>query len=321
MQNFFQHKNNNDECEICESKLNPILLKSSADEQNICTSFECQRIYRSKETLTPYLFKTKVQFHRHLIKEKKRAAELLKQKIEKQLKQEQDENELIGTTVKSKHILYAQNPTAYPILKLPTGPSSVINLSHKRITKYTHHLYQVISEAFTLTNFTPSVGADSFVRHDKMINVLSRHPKLNVLNDHYCTTCKGGCCVKGAEKAYLSVDTILRIIKQQPTIRPQALLDVYLSSLETKVIKGSCINHTKKGCGLKREYRSEICNRFYCDELHEYAEKYNTASGRIKGALVINRNQNLWDSKMPGVNNVVSVSIVESSLIETISIE
>ena len=86
-------------------------------------------------------------------------------------------------------------------------------------------------------------------------------------------------------------------------------------------MKGSCINHTAKGCGLKREYRSEICNRFYCDDLHDYSEQYETSTEPSAGALVINRKKNLWQRNEPGDNSVQRVSIVDPNENEIITVE
>jgi hypothetical protein len=310
----------NARCTVCETELTPLELRGKPQENYICKSFDCQKIWQSKKSTPAYLFTKKIEFHRQLLQQKQQAEAALKLRIEGKLKQENQENLRIEKTALKQHARYSLNATSFPTLSLPTGPSKVTNISQKRVTRYTQHLYQIISQAFSLSSFSASVP-DTFTRHDKMTDRIHRSPEVAKLNDQFCFTCKGGCCVKGNDQAYLSVDTIRRIKQQKPRIRPQALLNIYLSSLATKVIKGSCINHTNKGCGLQREYRSDICNRFYCDELHDYSAQYDMHSDSISGALVINRKQNLWQRNAAGDNRVETVSIVDPNKVEIITVE
>ena len=50
---------------------------------------------------------------------------------------------------------------------------------------------------------------------------------------------------------------------------PDAMAREFLRHLPRVSYSGSCVYHGRTGCGLPREMRAAICNRFYCGSLRE----------------------------------------------------
>jgi hypothetical protein len=90
-----------------------------------------------------------------------------------------------------------------------------------------------------------------------------------------CAACRGHCCQKGGEHAYLSPQTFKRVLEAQPGLSGEALIDTYLDHVPARTYARSCIYHATSGCALPRELRSDICIRFFCKGLETI--KKNTA--------------------------------------------
>lgn len=79
-----------------------------------------------------------------------------------------------------------------------------------------------------------------------------------------CATCRGQCCAHGGENAYLTRQTLTRVLEATPGKTLEDVVRRYLELIPEKGHKGSCIYHTDKGCNLPSEMRSNTCNEFYC---------------------------------------------------------
>jgi hypothetical protein len=97
-----------------------------------------------------------------------------------------------------------------------------------------------------------------------------------------CTACKGFCCQKGGDHAYLTVDTVRRFWRAHPNYGPDDVLAAYLARVKTPTYRDSCIFHGATGCGLPREMRSDTCNRYFCEVLDQFRRAYTPgASERV----------------------------------------
>jgi hypothetical protein len=72
------------------------------------------------------------------------------------------------------------------------------------------------------------------------------------------------------------------------------IVDVYLSHVPAFGMLNSCINHADTGCALPREWRSDICNAFFCPEVTRYEETRKKA-GVLSRTVVVQRDYNLWN--------------------------
>jgi hypothetical protein len=79
-----------------------------------------------------------------------------------------------------------------------------------------------------------------------------------------CGGCRGHCCRKGGEHAYLVPRTLQRILADDPAVSGETLIDVYLSHVPARSYARSCIYHTMSGCALPRALRSETCREYFC---------------------------------------------------------
>jgi len=301
-------------CAVCDGKLDFHARYGDRRDTNLCKSLDCLRIWKLKATLDPGVFAWKVECHKRFQKNTRRASRLRKKHIKKKIEQEHQENKACISLLSETNSFYAQNANALPTLLLPSGPDKIVNLSKKRITQYTHHLYKVISSTFSGSDVKKSETGNSAELKQTQQRI-KQHSVIGKLNVQFCTTCRGGCCAQGNEEAYIEDATIRRIRRIKPTMRPRDILEVYLSALSPKVIKESCINHTINGCGLDREFRSGVCNRFYYAPLLAYFKKYTAEPDEILGALVINRKEGVLGNPNSLKNPIVSVSIVESDQI------
>jgi hypothetical protein len=82
-----------------------------------------------------------------------------------------------------------------------------------------------------------------------------------------CSTCRGFCCRKGGDSAYLTADTIARVRMQHPAMSDADIASVYSSSVPETSMAHSCVFHGEQGCSLQREFRAQICNDYHCDPL------------------------------------------------------
>jgi hypothetical protein len=92
---------------------------------------------------------------------------------------------------------------------------------------------------------------------------------LDQLSVGVCTACRGSCCRSGGNHAYLTAETIARVLKSNPEWSPAQLLKSYLECLPDESVVDSCIYHSGAGCGLPRILRSETCNRHFCGKLKQ----------------------------------------------------
>lgn len=82
-----------------------------------------------------------------------------------------------------------------------------------------------------------------------------------------CTSCRGLCCRHGQEHAFLRPATLRRYLKAHPEETPAQALQSYLGRIPAESTQGSCLYHGRQGCTLPRSMRSDVCNRYLCDDL------------------------------------------------------
>jgi hypothetical protein len=82
-----------------------------------------------------------------------------------------------------------------------------------------------------------------------------------------CGSCRGHCCRLGEDHAFLRPATLRRHWRAHPELTPQQVREDYLRRLPAESIAGSCIYHGRGGCALPRAMRSDVCNRYHCEEL------------------------------------------------------
>jgi len=94
-------------------------------------------------------------------------------------------------------------------------------------------------------------------------------PSDNDIAIKMCTLCRGYCCYRGEKYAYITPTMLKQIIQKNAKKSILSIVRTYTNDLPQHYIKGSCVYHTDKGCSLTPDFRSDVCNNFYCKPLAE----------------------------------------------------
>jgi len=202
----------------------------------------------------------------------------------------------------------------FDVLVIPAGLTANGTLPVERIEDYTGHLRKMIREAAS----PPDDKSERFARkmRERAEHSEARFavkPLLRDYSDRICGICKGGCCSAGGNAAFIDSATIRRIMKQQPDLSDEDILQLYLSKLSTETISGACINQAISGCTLPREMRSDTCNGFFCDPLDKWQGR--PEEERPDNILAIQRSESYWnrlDLKLP--NQITGVTLVRADI-------
>lgn len=82
-----------------------------------------------------------------------------------------------------------------------------------------------------------------------------------------CGACRGNCCQSGGTHAYVTEETLVRVLEAHPDWTLPRLLEAYREHLPAETTRDSCVFHAATGCGLPRALRSVTCNTFLCAKL------------------------------------------------------
>jgi hypothetical protein len=157
-----------------------------------------------------------------------------------------------------------REPATYRPAVIPSFRGRVTNLPERRRRAFRDSVNRLISDAGVPPKAPPPDGA--------VLPVVAPTPEVQAVLGRACALCRGSCCRNGGNRAYLTVETILRYRAGHPDQRPRDVLAAYLSHVGNKTYDGSCIFHGPGGCGLPREMRSDTCNRFFCTGLTEFQQ-------------------------------------------------
>lgn len=136
-----------------------------------------------------------------------------------------------------------------------------------RIERLRKHLHELAAEVLDL----PVDGELSSPDLSEAANKASSQPALESACSAACALCKGDCCLSGGEHfAYLTADTIRRRRKARPEATASEIASEYLSFIPRRAVAGGCFYQAAAGCTLPRELRSDVCNGYFCDELHRF---------------------------------------------------
>lgn len=161
-----------------------------------------------------------------------------------------------------------------PLLIVPTNDRQLVAQADERRVALREHLLRVLDESApeqpphedsgeglgTQLDVLPGPDADASTGH-------SFAPELAPLIEGICATCRGGCCLGGANKAYLTTETLARYRSSQPGMSRDEVIDAYLARIPQSSYEDSCVYHSDSGCGLSEEMRSDTCNRYFCRSL------------------------------------------------------
>ena len=82
-----------------------------------------------------------------------------------------------------------------------------------------------------------------------------------------CATCRGHCCSKGGNDAYLDENAIAQAWARHPRLSKRGLARLYLDAIPKKAFANSCIFHAEQGCSLPRDLRAPVSEAYLCGPL------------------------------------------------------
>ena len=81
------------------------------------------------------------------------------------------------------------------------------------------------------------------------------------------TACRGFCCRLGEDHAFLRPATLRRFHRAHPELTGPQVVDAYLACVPKESAEGGCVFQGRQGCALPRAMRSDVCNRYLCEDL------------------------------------------------------
>jgi hypothetical protein len=140
---------------------------------------------------------------------------------------------------------------------LPANSDPLVPQDPLRHARFAQHLAE-IAEAAIL---------DQAQLQSDPVDVEPRTSGRESLSVGVCTACRGSCCRAGGDQAYLTEETMVRMLHAHPDWTLAQIMDAYLKHLPAETVLNSCIYHSATGCGLPRDLRSSTCNRYLCGKL------------------------------------------------------
>ncbi|NNE07241.1 MAG: hypothetical protein HKN20_01640 [Gemmatimonadetes bacterium] len=169
------------------------------------------------------------------------------------------------------------DPETFPATPIPAQQRKIAPLPAERAALFRAHLEKTIAEALTLE----SEGA-SF--HEAEPESSWYAPALGEWLGAICASCEGYCCEAGGDTAFISTDTIRRIIRREPGLTAAAIAARYIERLPAESYEGACVFQGPAGCTLPREDRANICNVYLCKGLK--TAKWNWEETGVRRAFL-----------------------------------
>lgn len=194
-------------------------------------------------------------------------------------------------------------------LVLPSGPRRQRQLGPRRRERYRHHLQRCLATLIAPAPAGPAELEPAMPPPPAPGAGATTPAPGPAWAGSLCGVCRGGCCTRGGDTAYLDTQTLQRCMQQHPQWGAEAVLARYLAHLPAASMAGSCIHHTRQGCSLPGEMRSQTCNQFQCGPL-----ALLQAPGRpVQAVVVIQRRQSHWHSDDPALDNPITGSTLLSA--------
>lgn len=287
------------ECVVCGTLLTT-RLAGAVEPYPICHAVPCRMVLDQRATLGEAAFQQHLHWRARNTREQRARARAEDERLRALTASESAENLAQWAAVEAH--LPGHQADQFIRLALPSGPARQRKLAQGRRHNYRDHLKDIIAQA--------TLPSDDAPPADTVATATG-----STLPGQLCALCRGGCCTRGGDTAYLSADTVRRVMAQQPHWRPEEVMSAYLDRLAPKTQVGSCINHTAGGCALPREMRSDVCNRYLCDSQKELQGRLDEAPA-LRGVVVVQRRQDHWSRHLPERDNGVvgAASVTESGL-------
>jgi hypothetical protein len=111
-----------------------------------------------------------------------------------------------------------------------------------------------------------------------------------------CAMCRGECCSHGENHAYQGVDTMMRYLHDFPDHDDEAIVTRYLVYIGARTMTNGCIYQGETGCTLPTNLRADLCNRFFCGNIHTIRHQYR-AGEKVRAYFLRRRGDKLVDGR------------------------
>jgi hypothetical protein len=171
-----------------------------------------------------------------------------------------------------RQALLSQHPnlrsSGVEVVVVPGFNTAMQSMSQQRRDTLRAHLNEVL-------NVAPTEVAEDLIdqRSDAAQHVINAA----------CATCRGYCCRKGGDSAYIKAETIARVRRHHPSLDNETIADTYLNAVPEVSATDSCIFHGEQGCALPRDFRADICNDYHCPPL----ETWLNGKSKLPTAVVV----------------------------------
>lgn len=162
-------------------------------------------------------------------------------------------------------------PDEYPITVIPSFGGGLSELPSDRVERFLEYLRGVIRDVFAEPFDPPGAPLPSGAEPDSPGPFAGEGgqggPPVSLFAAA-CALCRGHCCSRGGEHAYISAETIRRFRARHPDATPEDVVAAYLAHIPPRTFTDSCVFHGELGCSMPGEMRAATCGDFFCDGLH-----------------------------------------------------
>lgn|GEM_PF-1923035 len=194
-----------------------------------------------------------------------------------------------GTSIDTATPLAIVPRQVRPLVPLPSA------LRETFLTRLAHRLQATFADSLSELQNVQNDESDS----SRVANVM----------ESGCTLCRGTCCTRGGDHAFLGQDSLTRVRRATPALNEADLRATYAAHLPQEHVEHSCVFHGDQGCTLPHGFRSNTCNRYLCGGLTQLARTL-LGSGGSTAVIGVSDNHSLLDLALVQRSTITPIAIV-----------
>lgn len=175
---------------------------------------------------------------------------------------------------------------SYHLAILPLNPARESQLPMGRRIQLERNLRKRLAQARERITSGETV-ASAEGRTSTSDRAHAEHDRETQLLNTACGSCRGKCCKKGGNHAFICSETLMRFIGRASLIDDDEVVAFYLSFVAERTLTDGCIFQGSAGCTLRRDMRSDLCNRYYCGDISVLRRQF--VAGDPVRAFIVNR--------------------------------
>ncbi len=166
-----------------------------------------------------------------------------------------------------------ENAVGQHIVVVPYNDRKYVPLPQNRIEEFVANLRQLAQRVTEEDDSEDNLYPKEFsLKKVLPMADAQQESRFNRLNMEACSMCGGKCCQSGGTHAYLKPTNMKAAMAQAEESNYDSVIELYVSYLPELAYEDACVYHTRTGCALPRDLRSNICNTYLCPTLNEIVE-------------------------------------------------